>query len=511
MAVRIVIVGGGTAGWLSAAWLARALGGGADPVEITLVESAEIGAIGVGEGTFPTLRATLAALGASEADFLAGSGATFKQGVLFQGWSRAEGAYFHPFNLPYRGEADELAPYWLERRARGERLPFADAVTAQGPVVQARLGPKRREDPDFQGPMNYAYHFDAARFSGFLRGVAEGLGVRRLEGRVEGVERDPSGWIFGVQVQGRGLIEGDVFVDCSGFRALLIGGALGSRFHAVGEVLFNDRALAVQVPYDRPDAAIASATIATAHEAGWTWDIGLSDRRGVGYVYSSRHADPAGAEAVLRAYLGRDLDGLSPRALAFETGYRETQWIGNCVAIGLSAGFFEPLESTGIMLIELAARLLVDFWPGGDGGLDRGRTEAAARAFNRLMLGRFQRIVDFLKLHYCLSQRPEPYWRDNADASSLPGSLADLLLMWRARPMSRFDFVVDLETFLPASWQYVAYGMGLMAAPGPWRGQLTQPQAAARGFETVRRAAGEAPRHLPRHRDLLAAYLARAG
>lgn len=519
MAVRIVIVGGGTAGWLSAAYLARTLGGGADPVEITLVEASEIGAIGVGEGTFPTIRATLASLGASEAAFLQASSATFKQGVLFQGWSRAQDAYFHPFNLPFRGEADELASYWLDRRARGERVAFADAVTAQGPVVAAGLGPKRLEDPDFQGPMNYAYHFDAAGFADFLQGVAAELGVRRLEGRVQGVERDPTGWIRGVQVLGRGLVEGDFFVDCSGFRSLLIGQALGSRFLGVGDVLFNDRALAVQVPYDRPDAPIASATIATAHAAGWTWDIGLSNRRGVGYVYSSRHTDPAGAEAVLRAYVGPDLEALSPRQLEFRTGYREAQWIGNCVAIGLSAGFFEPLESTGIMLIELAVRMLVDFWPGRNRdingevgrGMDRDRTDAAARAFNRLMLGRFQRIVDFLKLHYCLSQRPEPYWRDNADPASLTASLADLLVMWRARPMSRFDFLVDLETFLPASWQYVAYGMGLATAPGAWRGLLTNPDAAARGFQTVRRAAAEAPRHLPRHRDLVAAYLARAG
>jgi hypothetical protein len=348
--------------------------------------------------------------------------------------------------------------------------------------------------------------------------VAEALGVRRLEGRVLGAELDPTGWIRGVQVQGRGLIEGDFFVDCSGFRALLIGEALKSRFTGVGDVLFNDRALAVQVPYDRPDAPIASATIATAHEAGWTWDIGLSNRRGVGYVYSSRHTDLAGAEAVLRDYLGSDLDGLSPRQLEFRTGYREAQWIGNCVAIGLSAGFFEPLESTGIMLIELAVRMLVEFWPGQDRGqnqgqnrgVDRERTDAAARAFNRLMLGRFQRIVDFLKLHYCLSQRDEPYWRDNADPASLTASLADLLAMWRARPMSRFDFVVDLETFLPASWQYVAYGMGLKTAPGAWGGLLTNADAAARAFETVRRAAAEAPRHLPPHRDLVEAYLARA-
>lgn len=516
MTTEIVIVGGGTAGWLAAAYLARTLGGGAEPVSITLVESSAIGAIGVGEGTFPTIRATLAALGVSEAAFLRGSSATFKQGVLFKGWSRAGDDYFHPFNLPFAGEAGDLTPYWLERQARGEpaqgrqvqgeQVAFADAVTAQGPVVAARRAPKRIQDPDFQGPMNYAYHFDAARFADFLRGVAEGLGVRRLDDHVLGAEVDERGWIRGVVTTGHGRIDGDIFIDCSGFRAVLIGETLGSPFHGVGDVLFNDRAMAVQVPYDAPDAQIASATIATAHAAGWTWDIGLAERRGVGYVYSSRHTDDAAAEAVLRGHVGPAIETLSPRRLQFRTGYRQAQWIGNCVAIGLSAGFFEPLESTGIMLIELAARVLGDLWP----GVDRGRTEAAARAFNRLMLGRFERIVDFLKLHYCLSARPEPYWRDNADPDTTPGSLRDLLAAWRSRPMSRFDFVVDLETFLPPSWQFVGYGMGLRAAPGAWTGRLADPAAAARAFETVRLAGLEAPRRLPSHRELVEAYAARA-
>ena len=509
---RIVIVGGGTAGWLTAAFLAKQLGadrpGGA---RITLVESPDIGAIGVGEGTFPTIRATLATLGVSEARFLRESSATFKQGVWFRDWERrsSEGnasEYFHPFNVPVQPGGRDLSPYWLLNRQAGEAPPFAEAVTNQSKLVARGLGPKRLEDPDFQGPMNYAYHFDAARFADFLRGVATELGVVHLTGKVESVQRDAeTGDIASVTAGELGVIEGDLFVDCSGFRALLIGETLGVPFKRCDEVLFNDRALAVQVPYETPDAPIAPYTLATAHEAGWTWDIGLQNRRGVGYVFSSRHSDEVRAEAVLRAYLGPRADPLPVRLLKFQTGYRQTQWVGNCVAVGLSAGFFEPLESTGIMLIEVAAMMIADAFP----LKGRAAMEGAARNFSAVMAGRFERIVGFLKLHYCLSKRDEPYWRDNADPATWPQGLRDQLAQWAHRPVSRFDFVVDLETFLPASYQFILYGMNAATNFAPVEGRYAEGALAAQTFAKVAAASTEALKHLPMHRDLVEAYYAR--
>ncbi|MDB5455407.1 MAG: tryptophan halogenase [Caulobacter sp.] len=505
MSQRIVIVGGGTAGWLTAAYLAKTLRadqqGGA---QITLIESPEIGIIGVGEGTFPTIRATLAALGVSEARFLRESSSTFKQGVHFVDWAQAGTDYFHPFNLPFTADGKDLSPYWL---LGGRNEPFADAVTIQGGVVQAGRGPKRLSDPDFQGPMNYAYHFDAARFADFLRGVGVEAGVTHRLGKVEGVHRGEDGDITHLSAGELGDIAGDLFIDCSGFRARLIGEAMGAPFRAVDDVLFNDRALAVQVPYADPEAPIVPATVATAHEAGWTWDIGLRERRGTGYVFSSRHTDEARAETVLRGYLGPEADHLPTRLLKFQTGYRQQQWIGNCVAVGLSAGFFEPLESTGIMLIEVAAALIGEAYPFGD----RGARAAAARNFNGLMIGRYERVVDFLKLHYCLSRRPEPYWRDNV--ATIPESLADKLAQWRRRPVSSFDFIGDLETFLPASYQYIFHGMGGQADLSETVGLYPEAARAmaAKAFGQVRAAGAEALKHLPAHRALVEAYYARAG
>jgi tryptophan halogenase len=491
---RIVILGGGTAGWLSAALLSRKLGRRAS---ITLVESAEIGTIGVGEGAFPTIRTTLASLGVREADFMTASDATFKQGVVFDGWKTGADSYFHPFNLPYGGSDPGLLPYWLAQN--GDRSSYADAVTAQERVARAGLGPKRQEDPDFGGPMNYAYHFDAVRFASFLRGVATANGVQRFEATISDVELHDDGDIAALRMPDDRRIEGDFFLDCSGFGSRLIARELGARFVGVGNVLFNDRALAVQLPYDAPETPIRPYTLATAQPSGWTWDIGLNARRGIGYVYSSSHSSDDEAADVLRRYLGTSQGEMVPRQLRFETGYLDRQWISNCAAVGLSAGFFEPLESTGISLIEYSLLLIVEMI----GTRDRDAREGASRRFNVLMRERFERIIDFLKLHYCITQRTDTaYWRDNADAASIPQTLRDRLAQWRERPPGRFDFDLDRETFLPASYQYILYGMGFGTAALDLSGDANAAAAQA-AFGKVREAASGALRHLTDHRTLL--------
>ncbi|CAN5256818.1 tryptophan 7-halogenase [soil metagenome] len=507
---RVVILGGGTAGWLAAAYFSRTLRLGAS---ITLVESSEIGIIGVGEGTFPTIRSTLANLGVSEAEFLTRSNATFKQGVLFEGWATGSAAngsdsYFHPFNLPLGGEDDSLLPYWVADES-AERPSYADAVTVQERLIRAGRAPKRPQDPDFSGPMNYAYHFDAARFADFLRDISVEAGVARIEGKVGTVERHENGDIAALLLGDGRRVEGDFFIDCSGFASLLIGQTLGADFVGCGDVLFNDRALAMQVPNPAPDTPIRPYTLATAHAAGWTWDIGLKDRRGTGYVYSSRHCSDDEAEATLRAYVGNQATTLSARQLRFVTGYRDRQWIGNCAAVGLSAGFFEPLESTGIVLIESALKMLGDFLvPDVLNGGDRAARDAAARSFNAKMGGRFAKIVNFLKLHYCVTRRTDTaYWRDNADPATIPEELRDLLAQWRARTPSRFDFIVDLETFLPPSYHYILYGMGFQTRLA--KGRYGDDADARAAFAKVRAASAQALAHLPDHRALLDYYYAR--
>ncbi len=492
---KVLIVGGGTAGWLAACYLAKKLGtamtGGLD---ITLIESPDIGIIGVGEGTFPTIRQTLKIIGLDEATFLRECHATFKQGIRFDNWERADSHYFHPFDLPYRNREElDLVPYWLLMDA-DRRPPFAEGLTFQKYLADLKRAPKRRFEGGFEGPLNYAYHFDAVRFAALLSKHAQGLGVRHLTGTLNGVTLDDSGAIASVTTPEHGELTADFYIDCTGFRSELIGKALKTPFKSVQDILFNDRAVACQIPYDTPDAPIASYTISTAHEAGWTWDIGLNSRRGVGYVYSSAHSSDDRAEDILRAYVGKDI---TLRRLQFQTGYRTRHWVKNCLCVGLAGGFLEPLESTGIVLIESAISKFAEFFP-HDGPVD-----ASAKMFNDLITTRYETIISFIKLHYCLSKRPEPYWRDNADPATIPERMQDLLARWQYRPPSRFDFIVDTESFAYFSYQYILYGMNFATNFEAARGSYDHVKQAENLFVLIKQLGEQAAADLPDHRALI--------
>lgn len=502
---HVMIVGGGSAGWLTAAFLARTLGTGADArsVRITVVESPDIGIIGVGEGSFPSIRGTLAAIGIDEARFVRECDATFKQGIRFNDWVRAPGSagndhYFHPFSLPsQRPGGPELLPYWLQGMAPAGK-GFAAAATMQKTVADACHAPKRTTDADFMGPLNYAYHFDAGKFAALLASHARALGVQHIAATVEKVELAADGAIAAVHTPQAGRLTADLYVDCTGFRASLIGAAMGTQFHSLSDTLFVDRALAMQVPYERADAPIPSYTISSAHEAGWTWDIGLQQRRGIGYVYSSRHTDAARAEQVLRDYIGPAAKGLEPRQLTLNLGYRKQHWVHNCVAIGLSGGFIEPLEASGIGLIETAAYLLGYLFP------HDGELAAPARLYNEMMTARYERIVDFVKLHYCLSQRTDhQFWIDNTDPASIRTTLRDKLAMWRTRAPHRMDFVVDYEMYPPSSWQYVLYGMEYPTALYANARTHSRAHEAREEFRMIEQVAQRALADLPTHRALI--------
>jgi glycine/D-amino acid oxidase-like deaminating enzyme len=503
---NILIVGGGTAGWITAGYLARALGlhrtpSRSDAPVITLIESPEIGIIGVGEGTFPTIKATLQALGIDEADFMRESSATFKQGIRFANWEKDPATfgahhYFHPFENPHGVNGATLALYW-HLLDPAKRPPFAAALSMQQRTAEARRGPKRPADGPYKGLLQYAYHLDAHKFARFLAAHGRSLGVRHLTGTVDGVERDERGHIKQVHSAEHGDLKADFYFDCTGMRAELIGRAMGVPFKPVGDVLFTDRAVACQVPYPQPDAPIESYTVSTAHDAGWTWDIGLESRRGIGYVYSSRHTSDEAAEATLRAYAGAGATDVSSRVIRFNAGYRETQWVGNCVAIGLSAGFFEPLESTGLVLIEIAAGMMAEFFT-----LD-GPIDAAARRFNFLMKNRCEKIVNFLKLHYCLNRRSEPFWRDNADPATIPDELRYMLDMWRYRPPGRFDFLSELESFSYFSYQCILYGLNFHTNLEAARVAFPDMGPAERWFARIEELGERGLRELPAHRDLV--------
>ncbi|HVC16157.1 MAG TPA: tryptophan halogenase family protein, partial [Rhodanobacter sp.] len=498
---KILIVGGGTAGWLTACYLAKALNSASPQgIRVELVESPNIGLLGVGEATFPSIRGTLSAIGLDERRFLAGATATYKQGIRYVNWVRPPGTpgrehYFHPFSVPSQhGGSLELLPYWL-LGAAPEGVSFADAVTMQSQLVEHGRAPKRIGDPDYQGPLNHAFHFDAACFAAVLAEHGQSLGIIRHLATVERAELDGAGAIARIVTSELGAFSADLYVDCTGLRGSLIGDAMQSPFRSRRDVLFADRAVALQVPYPRADTPIPSCTIATAQEAGWIWDIGLQQRRGIGYVYSSRHAGAMRAEEVIRSYVGDAAAGLEALHIKFETGYRPEHWRKNCVAVGLAGGFVEPLESTGIALIELAAYMLTHQLPG-----DVGDMERTARHFNAMMVARYDRIIDFIKMHYCLSQRRDSgFWVDNTDPGGIPDTLQDRLALWHHRPPHRLDFITDLEMFLPASWQYVLYGMEFHTDLEPMRCAYPHMDAARREFAMIRRAAHHALDDLPEH------------
>lgn len=500
---HLIIVGGGTAGWLTAAYLARTLAtvapGG---VRITLIESRDLGTTGVGEGSFPGIQRILHRLELDERTFLRASHATFKQGIYFAGWQFNPGHngrndYFHPLQSAHiRTGGLDLLPYWLLGAARG--LQLDEAATLQLRVAKAARAPKRITDPDYEGLLNYAYHFDPVSFSGMLRTRATQFGVQHITDVVTAVELDPTGAIVRLTTREHGDFTGDLYIDCSGFRAELIGGTLGVALKSCRSTLFCDRAVTIQVPDTRPDAPIASYTLATAQESGWTWDIGLDSRRGVGYVYSSGHSEDERAERVLREHIGPQADSLDVRAFRFQVGYRETQWLKNCVAIGPAAGFCEPLEATGILFIEVAATLLTRLFPWN------GELEVAARQFNRIMSSRYRRVQDFLKLHYCLTRRTDTaFWRDNTRSESIPETLQDLLDRWHFRPPESLDFDPNVDSFSESSWQSVLYGMGFQTDLSAQSAVYSSYEQARKEFAAIERASIRAVSLLPSHRDLL--------
>lgn len=459
---KIVIVGGGTAGWITAALVAaRHRRDSERRLRVILIESPDIPIIGVGEGTWPSMRLTLQKIGISEADLLRDCDASFKQGTQFIDWAEAGSGhrYIHPFSFPTEYSSLNLAGYWLNQASA---IPFADFVTPQAKVIAAGLAPKQASTPEYAFNVNYGYHFDAGKFAQLLhRHAVENLGVEYVSANVQSVEAGECGDITAVSLDSGERVEGDLFVDCTGQRGLLINEHFGIDFVPVKDVLFNDAAIAVQVPYASPNDPIASTTNATAVASGWIWDIGLQSRRGIGHVYSTAHADEATALETLRDYVSRtspgaDLDSVQFRSIPFQPGHRRQLWVRNCVAVGLSGGFIEPLEASALALIEQSASIISEQLP-----VNREIMDVVAKRFNERMLYNWERVVEFLKLHYVISARDDsPYWRDSRSEASCPEGLREKLTLWQQQPPWHDDAPRVDELFPSASYQYVLYGMG---------------------------------------------------
>jgi tryptophan halogenase len=465
---RVVIVGGGSAGWLTAGVLASRFDTQAENgLEIILVESPDVATIGVGEGTWPSMRTTLQKMGICETDFMRECDVTLKQGSRFDNWVTGEGDhYYHPFSLPQGFGEVNLATYWQMVR---DKISFADAVCQQSQICDRGLAAKTISTPEYAFNVNYGYHLDAGKFAGFLqRHCVEKLGVQHVLDHVTEVNSRPNDDIESLSTKDSGLIYGDLFIDCTGFASVLIGQHYDVPFKSVRDVLFNDSALAVHVPYKGDNDPIASHTLSTAQSAGWIWNIGLPSRRGVGHVYSSKYISDENAERELRNYLEaivgrRQAEELSVRKIAINPGYRSEFWHKNCVAVGLSAGFVEPLEASALVLVEFSAKMIAEQLP-----VNRDLMAISAKRFNEKFSYRWSQIVDFLKLHYVLNRQDDNgYWAANRMIDSVPESLQESVMLWQHQAPWLQDAPHFDELFPSASFQFVLYGMGFATHQNP--------------------------------------------
>lgn len=439
---RIVIVGGGTAGWMAAATIAKNLRG---RCSVELVESEEIGIIGVGEATFPSIRGFHERLGIDELEFLRATHGTYKLGIEFRDWYEVGDRYFHTF-----GNFGSLqGPYMLwgqyQRVAEASLGDFGEQCL---PTVMAMQGRFVRPDDEKGAPFKYAYHFDATLYAAYLRDLSTRWGARRIEGRIVDVVRSAEGDVERLRLSDGRELEGDLFIDCSGFVSLLLGGTLQEPFVDFSRWLPMDGAWAC--PCERAGDALTPYTRVTALEGGWAWRIPLQSRTGHGHVFSSRYLDPN----VARDQLMVQLDGkplAEPRLLRFTTGHRERFWVRNVVALGLSSGFLEPLESTSIFLIQTNLAHLMTLLE-GQAPID----QAAVDDFNARGAREFRRIRDFIILHYCLTaRRDSALWRDMAQVN-LPETLAYKTEVWQQHGVLHQQ---RDEGFDETSWLAIHLGM----------------------------------------------------
>ena len=444
-AKRVVVVGGGTAGWMTAAAVASLLPGRCD---VHLVESEAIGIVGVGEATLPHIRSFNERLGIDEADFMAATRATFKLGIEFVDWGRLGDSYIHPFGTfgPGTGEID-FHQFWLRLRQQGMAVPDLDHFSMACTMARMNRFALPSTDPRrLESTFGYAYQFDATLYAPYLRAIAEARGARRTEGRIVAVHRDgESGDVVSVQLEDGTRIEGDLFVDCSGFVSLLLDKTLGEPFEDWSKWLLNDRAAAMPC---RTEGAVTPFTGVIAMPYGWRWRIPLQHRTGNGYVFSSQFLSEEDARRAIEAAAEGEKIA-DPRVLRFKAGRRRRSWVHNCVGVGLASGFLEPLESTSIYLIQQAITALLELFP--DGAI----TGVERDEYNRLIDLEYDRIRDFLILHYHATERADtPYW-DYVRTMEIPDTLAEKMELFRRRGR-----VVKYRegVFLDASWVAVYLG-----------------------------------------------------
>ena len=487
--LKVVIAGGGTAGWLAACGLSTRLAG---LVDIRLVESDAIGTVGVGEATIPPMRNFHRIMKIDEQEFMRATQATFKLGIVFDNWGDLGESYIHSFGeIGQRSWMAEFHEFWLEARAQGFGGSLEDYCLE---LKAAKAGKFATAIDDTR--LNFAFHLDATRYAKYLRQISEKAGVRRVEGMIKQVQKDQqSGDIKALLLESGELIEGDLFIDCTGFRSLLLGDALGVEFEDWSHWLFSDRAIAVQTTASEPPPPY---TRAIAHASGWQWRIPLQSRVGNGIVYSSRFMSDDEAQSTLTNNISGDMI-TEPRLLKYRTGCRQKSWHKNCIALGLSSGFIEPLESTSIHLVMTAIIRLIRLFPFG------GCSEELAYRFNQETRTEIETVRDFIILHYKQTKRTDSDFWNAYRTMQIPDSLAHRIEIFKN---NGYVWADDVALFRVDSWVQVMMGQGLDPKAFHGAGKLTTSDSLRQSLAKIKASIDEKVQKLPTHQQFIQHYCA---
>ncbi|MEH6548793.1 MAG: tryptophan halogenase family protein [Pseudomonadales bacterium] len=492
---NIVIVGGGTAGWMTAAAMSHFFGN--LPVRISLIESDQIGTVGVGEATLPHLRFFNQMLGIDENDFMRKTQATYKLGNEFVNWGRQGDAYMHPFgNFRFPEEDIDFHQLWLKQRQGGDAHSIGEYSLAVAAAKRGRFSYPAQDPGSLLSTFSYAFHLDASLYARYLRDYSESKGVTRIEGKVTDVTQQGSnGFIESVTLESGDVVAGELFIDCSGFSGLLIEKTLKTGFEDWSHWLPCDRAVAIPC---ESAGNMPPYTRATAREAGWQWRIPLQHRMGNGHVYSSGFiADDKAANILLENLDGEPL--AEPAFLRFNTGKRKQCWNKNCVAIGLSGGFLEPLESTSIYLIQIAIMKLREFFP------DVHFAAAGRNEFNRLIDMEYERVKDFLILHYHATERTDSEFWNYCRTMSIPDSLQSKMALFREQ-----GHIVEYQDglFSKPSWVAVYLGQGVIPKYTERRADALSAAELHQQLDALRASVSQAAESMPAHAEQLAKHCA---
>lgn len=457
----IIIVGGGSAGWMSAIYLNKVLLQKHSGIKITLVESPDIKTIGVGEATVPTICNFFSNLDIPEKELMKATDATFKSAIKFVNWKDInDSGYFHPFEAPLFSDGIQASTHWASQKLRGNPVDdFAKDTGIIQTLCESDKILKRPNDANYQASNLYAYHMDAVKMARFLRDKAIERGVTRIEDTVQGVNVKTNGEIASLNTKNNGRLEADFFIDCSGFKGILINETLGEEFVSFEQQLLCNSAITIQTPYTDAEKFPHPYTTSTAKSNGWIWEIGLTSRKGNGYVFSDKFCSFEEAESEIRDHLAIGSRDIEVGKIAMRAGHRRSSWSKNCLAVGLAAGFVEPLESTGLQFIQVGLELFFENFP------NRDNYQPLQNRYNKVITAKYEDARDFIVAHYCLTNREDTeFWRYIKNELVISDSLAEQLELWKYKLPTHSD-LKEIGLFGAPNYMYILAGMEQLVHP----------------------------------------------